>query len=197
LADPVGWLADIAACLREGGHLCLAVPDKRFTFDHLREPTLARELLGWAVERPRAPTPGQVYDHLLHCAEIDGGEVWLGRPAPRRIHAGEPDVPRRIAEAVAAGGERPDVHCTVWTPWSFARAWTTVIAAGLLPLALVALDPTRYAEIEFFATFRKLEASLDERARLAPRLDPAQHHALPGPPAPASTKPRRRWFGRD
>ncbi|MBV9077071.1 MAG: methyltransferase domain-containing protein, partial [Methylobacteriaceae bacterium] len=49
LADPVGWLADIAACLREGGHLCLAVPDKRFTFDHLREPTLARELLGWAV----------------------------------------------------------------------------------------------------------------------------------------------------
>ena len=81
--DIVGWLVDVGACLREGGHLCLAVPDKRFTSDHLRRPTEARDLVERALTRPRHPTPGQIFDHVDRLAEVDPVALWRGQGGAR------------------------------------------------------------------------------------------------------------------
>jgi hypothetical protein len=186
IPDPVGWLGDIAACLRDGGHLCLAVPDKRFIFDHLREPTQVRELVEWSQTRPARPTPGQVYDHVQNLAEVDGWAVWQGNAEVRRHRDPGSGLALGMARE-AATGRFHDVHCTVFTPWSFALVWTEIMAQGLLPFEFASLDPTRFGDVEFFATFRKhADGSAAERVARAPILDPRAHHELPGPPAPSA-----------
>lgn len=180
----VGWLNEIAECLREGGHLCLAVPDKRFTFDHFRATTAARDLVEWHFAKPQAPTPGQVYDHVAHVAHIDPGQVWTGRPVTRRALPGhDPAEGLRIARGVTDHGGYNDVHCTVFTPASFALAIGEVIALGLVPFAFAALRPTDAGEMEFFATLRKDQSSSpEERAAATPVLDPVRHDAFPAAP---------------
>lgn len=43
--DPIGALKSFARVLREGGVICLVVPDKRFTFDRLRPVTTLEHLV--------------------------------------------------------------------------------------------------------------------------------------------------------
>lgn len=183
IPNVVGWLNEIAECLREGGHLCLAVPDKRFTFDHFRATTPTRDLVEWHFARPQAPTPGQVYDHVAHVAEIDPGRVWTGRPVTcRALPDHGPAEGLRIARAVTDHGGYNDVHCTVFTPESFAQVIGEVIAFGLVPFAFAALQPTAAGEMEFFATLRKdTSSSAGDRAAATPVLDASRHGELPGP----------------
>lgn len=189
----IGWLNEIAECLREGGHLCLAVPDKRFTFDHLRATTATRDLIERHFAKPQAPTPGQIYDHVAHVAEIDPGRIWTGRPvAPRALPGHGPAEGLGIARSATDHGGYHDVHCSVFTPASFAQAIGEVIALGLVPFAFAALEPTMPGEVEFFATLRK-DASSSPEARAAgtPVLDPARHDALPASPRGWRTRFRR------
>ncbi len=184
IPNVVGWLNEIAECLREGGHLCLAVPDKRFTFDHFRATTATRDLIEQYFARPEAPTPGQVYDHVAHVAEIDPGRVWTGRPIARRTLPGhDPAEGLRLARGVTDHGGYHDVHCSVFTPASFARAIGEIIALGLVQFSFAALEPTMPGEVEFFATLtRDTITSPGERAAKTPVLDPARHDACPGAP---------------
>jgi SAM-dependent methyltransferase len=50
--DPIGALANMFRVLASGGVLYLAVPDKRFTFDHRRPVTTAEHLLEHAEKGP-------------------------------------------------------------------------------------------------------------------------------------------------
>jgi hypothetical protein len=173
IPDPVGWLCDIAECLCDGGHLCLAVPDKRFTFDHLRAATQARELVEWSHSRPARPTPGQVYDHVHNLAEVDGWGVWQGVREVRRHH----DPAGGLALAMtrqAAEGVYHDVHCTVFTPWSFGLVWTEIIAQGLLPFEFASLDPTRFGDVEFS------RPSGSARSEVRPNVPRCFPHWIPG-----------------
>ncbi len=178
----IGWLNEIAACLHEGGHLCLAVPDKRFTFDHFRATTSTRDLIEQHFAKPEAPTPSQIYDHVAHVAQIDPGRVWTGRPVARQAMPGhDPAEGLRLARGVTEHGGYHDVHCSVFTPASFAEVIGDVVALGLVPFAFAALEPTRPGEVEFFATLRKAAlSSPEQRAAETPWLDPARHDALPG-----------------
>lgn len=49
--DPIGWFKEIAAVLKPGGVLSLAIPDKRWTFDCRREVTSASALIESYFER--------------------------------------------------------------------------------------------------------------------------------------------------
>jgi len=84
----------------------------------------------------------------------------------------------------------------VFTPYSFARALTELLALDLLPFECAALEPTCPGETEFFVLLRKRSGlTAAERAATVPRLDPSRHDALP-PPAgwPKRTRAAaRRW----
>lgn len=191
--DPVGWLADLAACLGEGGLICLALPDKRFIFDHLRDTTTVREVVEWSIRRPSRPTPGQVFDHVSRLSQVEAAAVWQGtQPRPSAL------TDRAMAPAMARsafGGDHHDVHCSVLTPASFCEVFGEVIALDLLPLEFAAFEPTPVNGTEFFVTFRKRAAATPaERAASTPVLDRAAHHALPV--AALEPGPRKRFWQR-
>lgn len=183
LPDPISWLCEIADCLRDGGHLCLAIPDKRFTFDHFRCSSVTRELLECYLGREKLPTVGQVFDHVAHAAQIDPAMIWRGKIGARVPVAGH--TPRRaleLARQVAATPAYHDVHCTVYTPYSFCEVLREVMELDLVPYEVAAFETTVPGDMEFFATLRvrrDLVSPLDRMATV-PVLDPALHDMLPG-----------------
>ena len=181
IADPIGWLADLAAVLREGGVIFLAVPDKRFTFDFHRRPSTTADLIGHHLAGARLASPTQVFDYVSRVAEVDPFAVWAGRERdPKPIFAGQLARALEDARGVAAHGSYVDAHCTVFTPASFLAVFREVIELGLIPFEIARLDPTERNTIEFFVTLRKREgATPAERAAATPRLDPGQHDTLP------------------
>lgn len=184
IPDPIGWLNDLAAVLREGGVIFLAVPDKRFTFDYHRRPSTTAELVGHHIAGAKLASPTQVFDYVSRVAEVDPFAVWAGRERdPKPIFEGQLARALDDARNVAAQGTYYDAHCTVYTPVSFLAVFREVIELGLIPFEIARLDPTEHNTIEFFATLRKREqASPAERAATTPRVDPRQHDVLPEVP---------------
>lgn len=184
IADPLGWLNELAAVLREGGVIFLAVPDKRFTFDFHRRPSTTADLVGHHIAGARLASPTQVFDYVSRVAEVDPFAVWAGRERdPKPIFEGQ--LARALIDArnVAAHGSYYDAHCTVYTPASFLGVFREVIALGLIPFEIARIDPTARNTIEFFVTLRKHEAaSPAERAAATPPLDGRRHGELPDVP---------------
>lgn len=182
IPDPIGWLAEAAEILREGGLFCLIVPDKRFSFDHFRAPTSAGALVAAYLQRLRRPPLGTVYEHFARACVIDRKAVWLGRPVAMQPLTGGPAAAFEAAERIARQDTYVDVHCTVVTPFGFAALLEEILRLGLLPFECAALEPTRPMEDEFFVLLRKrTDLTPAARAASVPRLDPRRHDALPKP----------------
>ncbi|WP_375274959.1 methyltransferase domain-containing protein [Methylorubrum thiocyanatum] len=186
--DAIGWLRECGEALNEGGVFCLMVPDKRFTFDHFRTPTSVGALVAAHLLRLRTPPPEAVYEHFARACEVDVPATWRGQPVPDRLIVGGPPAALDATATAVASGRHIDVHCTVFTPYSFGRVLTELLALGLLPFECAALEPTRPCESEFFVLLRKRsDLGAAARAATVPRLDPARHDALP----PAAGWPKR------
>ena len=182
IPDPIGWLAEAATVLREGGVFCLIVPDKRFTFDHFRNPTSVGALVAAHLQRLRRPPLSIVYEHFARASMIDRRAVWQGRPVALKPLTGGPAAAFEAAERIARQDTYVDVHCSVFTPFSFAGLLGEVLGLGLLPFECAALEPTREREDEFFVLLRKrTDLAPAARAESVPRLDPRRHDALPRP----------------
>lgn len=182
IADPVGWLAEIADVLREGGVLFLVVPDKRFTFDFYRAPSTTGELVASHLTRAKVGTPAQVFEHVARAAAVDVPAVWTGRGrAPAPMFDDQLASALNHARGVAESGYYFDVHCTVYTPVSFLAVFRDLIELGLIPFEIAEIVPTSPNALEFYVTLRKRAgASPAERAAATPRLA-AAHHELPEP----------------
>lgn len=183
IADPVGWLAEIAGILRDGGVLFLVVPDKRFTFDFYRTPSTAGDLVASHLTRATIGSPAQVFEHVARAAAVDVPAVWSGRGrTPEPMFDSQLGSALVHARGVADSGFYFDVHCTVYTPVSFLAVFRDLIALGLIPFEIAEIVPTPRYALEFYVTLRKRE-SLDPAARAAatPQLDPV-HHELPEAP---------------
>lgn len=61
LPDPLGWLEQCSAALKPDGILCLALPDKRYTWDIARPETELWEWVDGYVTKRVRPSPGQVF----------------------------------------------------------------------------------------------------------------------------------------
>jgi len=186
--DLVGWINESGQVLRPGGRLCLAIPDRRYTFDYTRRSSGLAEVLEAFVRKNRIPTPGQVFDALSKAARIDAAEAWEGRIDPCKV---EPlmtkrEVLHKSIQAVEEGVYH-DVHCWVFTPSSLLGILAELVDLDLLPFRCASFLPTEPYQNEFFLTLEKLrpdalpsdpatetrKSFLDARARLGEieRLD--------------------------
>lgn len=147
--NPIGWLQEIAAVLREGGLLALSVPDRRFTFDLYRQESRTSDMVAASFAETRVPDVRMVYDHhalaaavnmhwaipdSLHPHEVVAGR---GTAAARRVAADPLAFVRR-----AHGGEYLDVHCWVFTPVSFLLIFADLAGDGFIPYRCRQFYPT-------------------------------------------------------
>lgn len=147
--DLVGWLTEICAILKSDGQLRLAVPDKRFTFDLMREESRLSDVLSAYVVRARMPQPQAIIDHVLNVRyDVSAGEIWLGSKSNGRpAHTFADAI--NVAKDAVANDNYHDVHCWVFTPASFAKICRQLVENGLLRMSCVKFFDTARNELEF------------------------------------------------
>ena len=161
--------------------LRLAVPDRRFTFDFLRQETRFSDILNARLAAARAPLPAQILDCVSEIVTFDTAAAWRGEvdrtDGPPRMH--------RVAQAIAVAedalrnGSYHDVHCWVFTPGSFARLLGRAAAQGLHEFACVEAYDTEPGELEFQVI---LQPCADRQAAAASweRMARAMREDVPG-----------------
>jgi SAM-dependent methyltransferase len=151
LPDPLGWLAQVAERMRPDGRLCLAVPDKRFTFDRLRP--LAR-LADWVeplVEGRCRPSPRSVFDAAMLSVSMPLAVTWTRPPKPEELRPqGAGQTPWVLSLVRQAAREYFDVHCSIVTPASCLGLLAEAAEADLHPFGLVGFGDTAPGAFEFF-----------------------------------------------
>lgn len=128
LPDPIRFLRQCAAVLRPGGTLRMAIPDKRYCFDHYRPVSEVSEWLQAFHERRERPTRYQLFRESAYTASPGRHHDWKpGRQALRSYRAlfeAETGIPEGYI----------DTHCWAFTPESFELLALDVRAFGLVPL---------------------------------------------------------------
>jgi SAM-dependent methyltransferase len=142
LPDPIRFLQQCAAVLDINGTLRMAVPDKRFCFDHFRQITEVSEWLQAYHERRTKPTIYQAFREETHRSTAGNDGRWT----PTRQTLGY------YRSWFGPDGHVPDgyidTHCWAFTPESFQLLLNDVRAFGLVSLRI-----TRISEpqgLEFF-----------------------------------------------
>jgi SAM-dependent methyltransferase len=193
LPDPIGWLQQCAGALRAGGLLCLALPDKRYTWDILRPVTRLGDWVEGYCLAPDRPTLRQVFDATSTTALMPNGTPWH-RPPSRAELQPERELPEAFALARQALDVHIDVHCSVFTPVAWLRLLADTHRLGLCPFELAWFHDTRPGEIEFFAGLRN--GPVGEPASAGHAFDETADALAEAPAHPQKRfGRRRRWLG--
>ncbi len=154
--DLVAWLQEIHDALRPSGLVRLAIPDKRYTFDYLRETTTLADVLTEHLRKRRKPSASRILDFALNAAEVNCAEAWRGTldvSLLKRMYSDEG------AYAIATDAEHHDtyhdVHCWSFTPGSFASLMKELSSMGLLSMECEWIIPTQMDDLEFFVGMRR------------------------------------------
>lgn len=147
----VTWFEEFRAILNPGGSVRLAVPDKRFTFDHLRSETTITEVLDAYVRNTRHPTSHSVIDQLLFSRPVDLVKAWDGELGNVRALPAifKPRDVLAMARRAAATNEYFEVHCWAFTPRSFALLFAELGRLGLMKFACTGYFDTARYSLEF------------------------------------------------
>lgn len=142
LPDPIRFLRQCAAVLGGQGTLRMAVPDKRFCFDHFRPISDVSEWLEAFHGRRTKPTIYQAFREEAHRSTLgeDGRwtPVWKTLDFYRAWFGPDGHVPEGYI----------DTHCWAFTPESFELLLHDVRAFGLVPLRIARISEPQ--GLEFF-----------------------------------------------
>ncbi|WP_298704501.1 bifunctional 2-polyprenyl-6-hydroxyphenol methylase/3-demethylubiquinol 3-O-methyltransferase UbiG [uncultured Variovorax sp.] len=152
--DLLGWLKTLFGWLKPGGVVILALPDKRYTFDCLREHSTIGELLEAHVEKRERPSFASIYDGFSKATRNDVCALWEGADPAKFEYQFPRDVSFRMARDAHINGTYRDCHCWVFTAHGFRALLDEARDLGVIDFDWVrATDPETYT-VEFYVTIR-------------------------------------------
>lgn len=153
--DLVTWLSELHSVLRPDGQVRLVVPDKRYTFDYLRQVSRLSDILTAYVEHARVPQPHEIFDFCLNKVTIDTAAAWRNDiDTAKLVRDFTFEGAMHLARDVIDNGTYHDVHCWVFTPFVFAQLCRELAKADLLKFACEYFIDTAYGELEFYVALR-------------------------------------------
>lgn len=193
LPDPIRFLQGCERCLRPGGQLSLAIPDKRGCFDYFRPVSSLAEMLAAYFEKRRQPALTQVFERWsLHAR-------WRRRDGTEQISF-PLDVPQEDIEPydslLTAYAEwqqaidnnalpYQDTHCWVLTPANFTLILHDLQTLRLTRLTLSSCTPCGGEFIVHLENPGESAPALSASDRVARRKE-LMHAALRESGAPAA-----------
>jgi SAM-dependent methyltransferase len=154
--DMVSWLQEVHAVLKPDGQLRLAIPDRRFTFDYLRQPTGLAAVVNAYARKDRVPNTHSILDFMLNMAPVDCAAAWRGEVDASKLQrrATFEGAMAVVTDAIQ-NGTYHDVHCWVFTPASFGQLCVDLAQNGLLEFECAEFFDTAVNEYEFIVSMRK------------------------------------------
>ena len=159
----IGCLLDLSGALVERGLICLAVPDRRFTFDIRRPESTAGEMVESYLTGVKRPAARQLFDQMATGISFPKDDAWH-----RDVLQDRPVEPASCnwayshAVRVTTTSDYVDAHCWVFTPASFLDVAEVLTHVGLFPFTVEYFHPTETGDYEFYTRLRK--AAVDERS---------------------------------
>ena len=156
MPDFIGWIHEMYSILSEGGVLSLILPDKRFTFDLIRDPTTVADLLTAYKAKLKRPSFQQIYDSVRTHTSLDGADLWqIGSEALtlRRTHT-ESEA-WDIIRNVFLSDVYYDAHCSILTPISFFESICKLEELDLFPFEIESFYDSHPGDIDFQVRFKK------------------------------------------
>ena len=168
--DVIGWINQLSECLSPGGVLCLAVPDKRYTFDIARPLSTLGEMIQSFYLKSELPSIKQVWDNYTLARNVSNGNSGSGYPYLHSRAA--------VWELLSAirSGQYVDCHCWIFTPRSFVDAFEALAVHKLISVVPVWIQSTIKGEHEFLVRLQKLDAT-----GVMPNLDEIKERAAGEP----------------
>jgi SAM-dependent methyltransferase len=169
--DMLGWFEEVAGVLKDNGVLSLAVPDKRYSFDILRELSTMGMLLEAHLLHRRRPGPREIFDHVAMAAKVDAGAAWGGRIAKANLeHFHDLNQALQRAESSLHCEEYVDTHVNIFTPRSFIDLLEMAARLELFGLVVRDFHDTARGNLEFFVTLERPPRKADRQDRLQRQL---------------------------
>ncbi len=151
--DLISWLRELRASLAPTGSVRLAIPDKRFTFDYLRNTSTLTEVFDAFVRKRRAPSGSRVFDFIANIADVDCAAAWRGEidsASVTRKHSVQTALD--LAYDAESTESYHDVHCWVFTPRSFVELMMSLGESEYLEFTCDWFTPTARDTFEFFVS---------------------------------------------
>jgi glycosyltransferase involved in cell wall biosynthesis/SAM-dependent methyltransferase len=148
--DLIGWLHEMYAILRDGGSLVLIVPDKRFTFDVYRRTSAMEEICAAHAEVRKRPGLRCIMDHFANVVRADAPALWEDYQTVETLPFCHGPEFLALAAEHFAEGRYVDVHCWVFTPWSFLDTLGCIVADTGLGFDLQYFQTTLPHDLEFY-----------------------------------------------
>ena len=148
--DLLGFLNDCDTILKEDGVISLAVPDKRYCFDHYRPITGISQIIDSHFQKTIIHTPGTVAEYYLNVVSKAGNIAWDSNATGRYsfVHSLE-DALQGMKSALNKNAYL-DVHAWCFVPHSFRLIVHDLFRLGLIPFQEVGFFQTEGCE--FYVT---------------------------------------------
>ena len=165
--DLAGWLLDMHSSLRQGGTLYLVIPDKRFTFDLHRRTASFEEVEAAYQERRKRPGLRLVLDHFANVVNADTWALWDDYSKVEALSYAHGPEFLNLAYDHYLEGRYIDIHCWVFTPWSFMSLMGWLTDKYNLGFKLSHFLTTQSHDLEFYVALEKSAAKTDWREQEA------------------------------
>lgn len=150
IPDFIGFFKSAEIILRRGGDLVMLVPDKRYTFDVLRNTSTVDQIERAHQDKLRHPSYEMVLDFFTNIDHgVEAAAVWRGDYRPR------PSYPNALEKAQSVKLDDADVHCWVFTPDDLRDLLDYVVSAHAPSLSVIDVSETPTGGNEFLVHLRK------------------------------------------
>lgn len=168
--DFIAFLNDCASILKDEGVLSLAIPDKRYCFDHYRPISGLSQIIDRHFEKKNAHTPGSVAEYFLNIVTKGGCIAWDANTAGEYCLNHSIDDALQAMSLVVEEGSKLDIHAWCFTPHSFRLIIHDLFCLGLIPFKEVEFFPTEGCEFHV-ALSRRGHALQEARLDILKRVE--------------------------
>ena len=148
--DLIGFLNNCDAILKDDGVISLAVPDKRYCFDHYRPITGISKIIDNHFQKTTIHTPGTVAEYFLNVVSKSGRIAWNSSTTGKYNFCHSLEQAIQDMNLVLNENKYLDVHAWCFVPHSFRLIIHDLFCLGLIPFQEVDFFPT--AGFEFYVT---------------------------------------------
>ena len=164
--DLIGWLKEIHAVLKPGGILSLAIPDKRYCFDYLRQLSSLPEVVEAHLQKNRKPNVRQIFDYFWSISQWGDQFTWTAQDpikAENLVRNHTIAEAWDVAQCAFVDQSYRDVHCWVFTPASLLELIKLLTQIDLIDFRVIKLH--QLGGCEFYVTLEALDLTKSQQER--------------------------------